>query len=252
MKIGAQLYTVRQYTQNEGDFAETIRKIAAIGYRYAQFSGAGPIPAKTVADICAGHGVEIVITHTNPVRIKNDTEAVIEDHKVMGAAYVGIGSMPGEYHGDADGAKRFIADFKPAARAIKAAGLMLMYHNHDFEFEKLDGKLLMDYLIDGFAPDELGFTYDTFWVQAGGGDPAQWLTRLKGRADVVHFKDFALCKGERRMAEVMEGNLNWPAIFDACRTAGVKWAMVEQDDCYGKDPFDCLRTSYNNLMEVMD
>lgn len=247
MKIGAQLYTVRAFTQNEHDFAETIRKVAGIGYQYVQISAVGPIPAQTLADICAAQGVSIVVTHTNPARIKDDTEAVIAEHKIMGAGYVGIGSMPGEYRAGADGAARFVEDYKKAAVQLNAAGLKLMYHNHDFEFEKFDGKYVLEYLIDGFSPSELGFILDTYWVQAAGGDPAAWLRRLAGRVDVIHVKDMCMHQGERRMCEVMEGNLNWPAIYAACDAARTGWAMVEQDDCYGADPFECLRVSFQNL-----
>ena len=65
--------------------------------------------------------------------------------------------------------------------------------------------------------------------------------------DVIHVKDMGFSQNERRMREVGEGNLNWPAIYAACKKAGVLYAMVEQDDCYGADPFECLRVSYENL-----
>ena len=120
-----------------------------------------------------------------------------------------------------------------------------MYHNHDFEFEKYGDKLMLEILKHDFPL--IGFILDTYWVQAGGGDPAAWLTQFTGRVPVIHFKDMSWSKGSKRMAEIMEGNLNWPAIFAACQPAGVEYAMVEQDDCYGKDPFEALRTSFNNL-----
>jgi sugar phosphate isomerase/epimerase len=248
LKIGAQLYTVRKYAQTADDLAVTIKKIAAMGYESVQVSGVGPIPAAEVARICNELNIEIVITHTGPGRIKDDTDAVIAEHKLIGAGYVGIGSMPGEYLQGAalDGVKRFVADFSNAAEKIKAAGLKLMYHNHAFEFEKIDGKLMYEHIADGFGSDALGFTMDTFWVQAGGGDPAHWLRKLAGRVDVIHIKDYAIVKNDRRMAVVLEGNLNWPAIKQAAEAAGVKYAMVEQDDCYGEDEFECLKRSLEN------
>jgi sugar phosphate isomerase/epimerase len=92
----------------------------------------------------------------------------------------------------------------------------------------------------------MGFTLDTYWVQAGGGSPAAWLLKLKNRVDVIHIKDMCWKDGKFLMCEVMEGNLDWPAIIQAGNAAGVKYAMVEQDDCYGKDPFECLKTSFEN------
>ena len=246
MVIGAQLYTVREFTQTEKDFEQTIKKIADIGYRYVQISGAGPIPPKRFAEICASYDVKPVITHTAPNLIKDSTDEVIENHRIMGAKYVGVGMMPGEYHEGAEGTKKFIVDFLPAAKKIRDAGLLFMYHNHAFEFEKVAGKLRMELLSDGFAPELMGFTLDTYWVQAGGGDPAQWLERLNGRVEVIHIKDMKIVEGKQRGCEIKEGNLNWPAIYAACEKAGVKYAMVEQDNSYGDDPFDCLKLSFEN------
>ena len=245
MKIGAQLYTVREHTQTAKDLAATIKKIADIGYEYVQVSGIGPIPAQEVADICKAHNVSITITHTDSARIKDETDAVIAEHRILGAEYIGIGSLPGKYERSAKGIKRFIADFAPAAKKICANGMTLMYHNHAYEFAKIDDKLMLDCLADDFL--EIGFTLDTYWVQAGGADPSAWIKKLSGRVDVIHLKDMAWADDKQLMAEVMEGNLNWESIFSACREAGVKYAMVEQDTCYGADPFECLKTSFLNI-----
>lgn len=257
MNIGAQLYSIRAFTQTESDFAASMEKVAKIGYRGIQLSGAGDFDAKTIRKICDDNGLQIVATHTNPQKVLTQTEKVIEEHQTMGAEYVGVGSMPGEYRGESpdpsrglEGVRRFIADFQRTARVIKEAGLRFTYHNHAFEFEKYEGKLILEHLTDGFAVEELACVLDVYWVQAGGGDPALWLGKLHGRLDIIHFKDMTIVGGEQRFAEVLEGNLNWPAIFDACAKAKVKWAFVEQDDCYGRDPFDCLRTSYDNLRKL--
>lgn len=259
MKLGAQLYTVRAFTQNAADFANTIKKVADIGYKTVQVSGIGPIPAREVADICAAHGIEIVITHSPPARIKDDTANLIADHQIMGAKYIGIGGMFGNYERTAAGVERFIADFAPAVREITAAGMRFMYHNHAFEFEKYDGgksggavprKLMLEYLMEGWP--QAGFTLDTYWVQAGGADPAAWIKQLRGRVPCIHIKDMTIVNNEPRMAEVGEGNLNWQAIQVACAEAGVEHALVEQDDCYGGDPFTCLLTSYRNWQALVN
>ena len=89
---------------------------------------------------------------------------------------------------------------------------------------------------------------DVYWLVAGGADPVQWIEDLSGRQTIVHFKDMAVAPDRtQRFAEVGEGNLNWPRIVAACRAANIEWAFVEQDDCYGQDPFACLATSYRNL-----
>ena len=247
MKIGVQMYTIRDFCTTEDDFKLSMEKIAAIGYKSVQLSVHGHIPAAKIAEICKNNGIEIVSTHTPPQLILDETERIIREHKMMGCGFIGIGSLPGTYERDAKGLNKFVEDFIPVCKKIKEAGLMFMYHNHAFEFEKVDGKLIIDYLIEGFDKDLMGFTLDTYWVQAGGGDPVWWLDKLSGRVDTIHFKDAMVYQGQLTMTEVMEGNLNWDAIFKACERAGVKWTFIEQDKCHGKDPFECLKISYDNL-----
>ena len=121
-----------------------------------------------------------------------------------------------------------------------------MYHNHAGEFQKENGRRVMDILSEGIDPSLMGFTLDTYWVQTGGGDPAEWLLKLRGRVPVIHLKDYAW-DGERKMAVVGEGNINFDRVFQAAEIAGTEYMMVEQDFCYGEDPFDCLRRSYEYL-----
>jgi len=241
---------VRAFTQDAEALDQTLEKIAAIGYKCAQLSGAGPIAPATTRALFDKYGIEIVVTHTNPDRIRDDTDAVIEDHRVYGAKYIGIGMMPIKYRNGLDGVGGFIKDYLPAARKIKKAGMTLTYHNHAFEFEKINGRRRMEYLLEGFAPDEMQILPDVYWLQFAGCDPAGWLRDNAGRYELLHYKDM-LPEGFRvLMAEVMEGNMNWDAIFKASETGGAKYAFVEQDDCNGKDPFECLAVSYNNLAKV--
>ena len=90
----------------------------------------------------------------------------------------------------------------------------------------------------------MGFTLDTYWIQAGGGDPAQWVERLSGRIPCIHLKDFAY---GRKMAVLGEGNINFDRVFQKAADGGTEYMLVEQDDCNGEDPFDCLKRSYEYL-----
>ncbi|MCH5353463.1 MAG: sugar phosphate isomerase/epimerase [Acutalibacter sp.] len=249
MKIGAQLYTLREYTQTAKDLDFSLGKVKGIGYETVQISAIGPIPAETVKELCDKHGLEIVLTHTDPNRILNDTEAVIKEHDVMGCKYIGIGMMPQKYCSP-QWLEHFFDDFKEPAKKIAAAGKLLMYHNHNIEFQKFNGKLVMDTLLEGFSPEEMGVTLDTYWVQMGGGDVCDWLTKMKGRTPCVHLKDMAVRGWEPIMAPVMEGNLNFPKILRTIEElGGVEHLLVEQDICQGS-PFDCLAISFNNLKKL--
>lgn len=255
MKTGAQLYTVRAYTQNERDFACTIKKIADMGYRTIQLSAIGrELKPERIREICDREGLEIVLTHSDLNRILYDTQNLIAEHEILGCKYIGIGAMPDKYRAP-EWLKHFADDFKEPAKKIAAAGKLLMYHNHNFEFRKIapDGvaagqapRRMMEYLMEWFPPEELGFTLDTYWVQAAGADVCQWIRLLKDRIPCVHLKDMAMCEDGPAMAPVMEGNLNFKAILEELENTNCEYLLVEQDVC-PTGAFACLKQSYDNL-----
>ncbi len=97
MRLGAQLFTLRDYTQTAQDLDRSLEQVARMGYQTVQVSAIGPIPAQQVREICDKHGLRVVLTHWNPDRILNDTEAVIEEHEILGCDYIGLGMMPKKY-----------------------------------------------------------------------------------------------------------------------------------------------------------
>ena len=243
MKIGAQLYTVRNSTQTLEDFSETLKKVADIGYKTVQVSGTCPFPAEWLRSELQKNGLECVVTHTPPARLLNEAEAVCDEHKIFGCNYVGFGWNAFKLD-DGDTPEKFIEAYLPVAKKIQDSGLRFMYHNHDQEFQKVNGRLIIDILADAFAEADAGFIVDTFWVQAGGADPAAWIRRFAGSAPCIHLKDYTY---GRKFAVVGEGNMNFDAIFKAAEDSGVEYMLVEQDDCYGEDPFECLKRSYSYL-----
>lgn len=250
MKLGAQLYTVRNYIQNEKDLDFTLKKISEIGYRYVQISAIGKdIRPEKVKELCDRSSVEIVLTHSDINRILYDTDALIAEHDIMGCKYIGIGSMPDKYR-TPEWVTHFADDFKEPAKKIAAAGKLMMYHNHNFEFEKINGTRIIEYLLEAFKPNEMGITLDTYWVQAAGADVCQWIDILKDRIPCVHLKDMAVVNQTPVMAPVMEGNLNFLAILNKLQSTNCEFALVEQDICQ-ESPFDCLKKSYDNLMSVL-
>ena len=243
MEIGAQFYTVREQCQNLEDFALTLKKVADIGYRNVQISGTCPYPAQWLKEQLDRNGLKCVLTHIPVPRLTGELDQVIADHKVFGCDYIGLGWWAFDPEKDMS-YEQWHEIFPPIARKIHQAGKLFMYHNHDQEFKKLDGRLILERLAEELPPEEMGFTLDTFWVQAGGGDPAQWLEKLSGRVPCIHLKDYAY---GRQMAVVGEGNINFARVFEKAEAAGTEYMLVEQDDCHGEDPVECLRRSYEYL-----
>lgn len=243
MHIGAQLYTVRDYCKSLDDFADTLKKVADIGYKYVQVSGTCEFDPEWLKKELSKNDLKCVLTHTPADKILSDPAKTAADHDVFGCEYVGLGWNAFNLSAG-DTPEEFYSKYINAARVLKDNGKYFMYHNHDQEFQKWNGKLVLEQLAESFTPDEMGFTLDVFWITAGGGDPAWWIERFAGRVPCIHLKDFAY---GRKMAVVGEGNINFDRIFKCAEKAGTEFMLVEQDDCNGESPFDCLKRSYEYL-----
>lgn len=237
------MYTVREYCKTLDSFADTLARLADMGFKVVQISGTCPYTGEWIDEQLKKNGLECAITHNPYNEIMNDTASLIEKHKKFGCNFIGLGGIGRKEKTIND----FIADVKPAIKAIKEAGLHFSYHNHSEEFFKVDGTNELEKMMAAFAPDELSFTFDTHWAHAAGADPIQWLKKLKGRVQCIHLKDIELYFGENgrelRYGVVGKGNMNFEGILAAADESDVQYGLIEQDDCYGADPFECLKES---------
>lgn len=247
-RIGAQYYTLRDYTQTLKDFEQTCKKVANIGYQIIQISGT-PLPAREMRAVTDHYGLKTVVTHRGFQDFVTNTKEIIEYNQVLGSDYCGVGSMPAEYTKTEDTLADFIKKANKSAKEIHDTGLTFAYHNHAFEFAKINGKTIMDRLLEDLDQENVCFILDTYWIQYGGINPADFIRRVQKRAALIHFKDYAIdheTVHKQKMAEVGEGNLDWDGIIKACDEADTKWALVEQDICE-RDPFESMKMSYEFL-----
>lgn len=246
-RIGAQYYTLRESCKTIEDFEMTCRKVSEIGYKIVQISGT-PLKAADMKPILDKYDLKVVVTHRKFEDFQNDLDEIMDYNKTLGCDICGLGGMPAEARGSMEGLKQFIKDANEIAKKLQAEGLYFGYHNHAFEFKKVDGKCIMDYLIEGLDPEGAVFIVDTYWLQVGGKNPADFIKALGKRAMAIHFKDYEVGEDSRSgmMAEIGQGNLDWDSIIAACEEAGAKWALVEQDICR-RDPFESMKMSYDYL-----
>ena len=255
-KIAAQLYTVREFTKTGADFAKSLTKISKLGYKAVQLSAVGcmngekpEVSAAQARQMLDDNGLTCIATHRGWEQLAGSTEAEIDFHRTVGCNFAAIGGMPAEYRqAKAAGFRKFLVDSLPTLRKLKAAGIDFGYHNHAHEFERTGQgrETLFDILIDE-ASDLVKLEVDIYWVDHAGVNPERIAERCKGRMPVVHLKDKEVIDPEGPvMAAIGEGNLDWPHLIPAYEAAGVRWYAVEQDTCR-RDPFDCLRSSYDFL-----
>ncbi len=249
--IGAQLYSVRTLTQTEADLRNTLKSVKSMGYNTCQLSGQSrDIPDEVVRDMLADTGVKCVVTHNPMSDFTDGIDALVRRHKIWNCEYAGLGSMPSEYRGSAEGFKKFADDINAVSARLRDEGIKFVYHNHAFEFARFNGTLGMDILFDNFN-DNAQFLLDVYWAQAGGADPVEWIYKVDGRMDVAHFKDMRGANDFSPhciMTPVGEGNLNWSKIIKACEETKVRFVEVEQDNAVDfENPLSQLEISQKNL-----
>jgi len=254
-KLAAQLYTVQEHTQTPRDLAETLKKIRGIGYTAVQVSAVGAMDGEKPEVSAAGmrrmlddNGLLCIATHRPLGALLKHVDEEIEFHLALGCSYAAFGGIFGKDATDPAAYRQFIQDASRAIPRYKAAGIRFGHHNHSHEFVRIErhGATLEDILIDEGGPD-LMLELDVYWIEHAGLNCVRILERCHGRVPVIHLKDKEVIPGNGPvMAPIGEGNMDWEHIIPACEAAGVRWYAIEQDTCR-RDPFDCLKSSYDFL-----
>jgi sugar phosphate isomerase/epimerase len=248
MKLGAQFYSIRDNTTNPEDLKKSFAAMKAIGYGIVQMSAICEIAPELLKSYSEEYDLPITCTHSPYDRIINDTDRLIEEHKIYGCPTIGLGSMPNEFR---EGGKvyDFVESIREPLKKIRAAGLEFAYHNHAFEFEKIDGKLIYDILIDELP--ELSFIIDTYWFKYAGYDYIEYIKKLGvGRIKNVHFKDMA-SEPQGEICPCGEGVIDFAPVIKLCDELGIVNALVEQDNAPdSNDSIGQMRISYNNLKSL--
>lgn len=253
------MYTVREHTKTAADLADTLKKISDIGYPAVQVSAVGAmngenpeVDAPTLRKMLDDSGLRCIATHRPWPNLADQTEEEIDFHQILACDYVAIGSVPHQiFPPTLEGYRAFVAATGPVIKKLEAAGIRFGHHNHAMEFFRPEqgGPSLEDVLIDE-APANLMLELDLYWIEHAGLNCVRILERSHGRVPVIHIKDKEVFEpsNNSRMAPIGEGNLDWDGILPACEAAGVDWYAVEQDQTY-RDPFDCLKSSFEFLSE---
>ena len=270
---GVQLYTLRSVLPAKP--AETLKAVAAIGYKEVEMLRAG---LETLTPLAKDAGLAVPAMHIEAPVVTGDwtawkavpgassflpadgygIDAAIADAKKHGIRFLSVAYLMPQERASLDSYRRFIDAMNRAGEKCRAAGLELCHHNHAFEFVPVEGKVPMDLLASGCDPKTVGFELDVFWVAMAGRDPAQAIRDLGPRVRLLHLKDKA--KGAASevqeqgvkpaaFAEVGSGVLDFRAVLAAAREVGVAHAFVEQDHTPG-DPLESLKKSYAYLASL--
>ncbi|HET7623415.1 MAG TPA: sugar phosphate isomerase/epimerase [Gemmatimonadaceae bacterium] len=238
-RIGIQLYTVRKLMAR--DVAGTLEKLATIGYKEVEFAGLYGKSALEMRGLLDRNRLAAPSSHIGTAEMRGDWERTLADALALGQSYITCAWID-EADRTPYGYRKIAELFNRSGEAARKAGLQLCYHNHDFEFERMDDTVPYDLLLRDCDPDLVKMEMDIFWLVKGGRDPIEYFKWYPGRFPLVHVKDM---DATGKMADVGKGIIGFPGIFDHAAQAGIEHCFVEHDE--PKDPLATARTSYDYL-----
>ena len=242
-KVGVQLYTVRDHMAKSVE--KTVAPVAGFGYKEVEFAGYFDHSAKNIRKILDDNGLTSPSVHVQLSDIQKDNmHQTIENANIIGHKYVTMAGFGNSERETLDQFKGHAEHFNMVGEACKAAGVQLGYHNHEFEFDALDGVEPYDLFLE-LDKDILTMEMDLFWAIKAGRNPLTYFDKHPGRFHMCHVKDMAA--GEA-MVDVGAGNIDFAKIFAASEKAGLKHYFVEHDR--PKSSLDSIRFSCETLLNM--
>lgn len=240
--IGLQLYSLR--TEMAADFEGTLESLAEIGFKEMEFAGYFDKTPSQVRRILDANGLSSPAAHIPLDAIRNNLNEVIETAATIGQKYIVLPFMVGadrEY----DNYARIADLLNRAGEASNAAGIKMGYHNHDFEFDKHNGRMGYDVLLDQTDDDLVFFEMDLYWAAKAGVDARDYFKKHPGRFTMLHVKDYA---ADGNMADVGRGTIDFADIFSMADIAGFEHYFVEHDN--PSDGINSITYSYNTVNQL--
>lgn len=253
---GLALYTVRDAMK---DARATLEKVAqagyvnveSAGYNNGKFYNLSPADFKSLLDEMK---LTPISSHQGTANFEN-IDQQIADLKAAGVTYfvipvppMGLFGHDGRKMTMKGGAKNLAEILDKLGEKCAAAGLQLLYHNHDFEFMKdAEGTVVIDYLLEHCNPKYVNFQMDLYWVTKAGADPVAYFKRYPGRFKIWHVKDM---DDQGRFAPVGNGKIDFKRILDNKKLSGMQYYFVEQDACYNETALEAIVVSHKGLAKL--
>lgn len=243
---GIQLYTLRSLMAQDLD--ATLAAVAAIGYREVEFAGYFDRTPGEIRRRLTETGLSAPATHVDFPLEGQGWQRTLDDAFTAGHQYVILAWLPPERRAPLDAWRRTADLLNQAGEAARRHGLEMGYHNHDFEFQPLEGRLPYDLLLERTDPALVTFELDLYWISRAGHDPLAYFQKARGRFRQVHVKDMAAGAG-REMVDPGDGILDFPTLLAAAAAAGVRHFFVEHDE--PGDPLATARAGHRALHRIL-
>ncbi len=270
LPVALQVYSVRD--DAEKDFSGTMQKIKDMGYQGVELAGLYGLPAAEVRGVLDQVGLACISAHVPLAELLADLEGTLDQYVAIGCKYIAIPYLEEDMRPGRPGFARVLEAVPAIGRKCVEKGMTLLYHNHDFEFVRLDnGAYGLDHLYATIPADLLQTQLDTCWINVAGESPVAYIKKYAGRCPLVHFKDFymegpkngeplyeligleekkAARQGSFEFRPVGHGLQDIPAILQATVESGAEWIVVEQDNSVGRPALDAAELSIRYLRSL--
>lgn len=251
--IGLQLYTLRDVIMN--DVKGTLKSVAGWGYNEVETYGYGDgklfgMPVAEFNAYMKGLGVKVVSGHYGiDLATGSKWEQACADAKMMGQKYVVVPWMDQKFYSSLDVLKKTCESLNKAGEVAKKYGLQMGYHNHAFEFEQVEGKVIFDTMLQQLDPKLVGWEMDIYWVVRAGQDPVKYFEKFPGRFQLWHVKDMDKSDAERN-ADVGTGKIDFKNLFTKAKQSGMKNFFVEQET-YPTNPMQSAENCIKYLKTIL-
>lgn len=270
LPVGIQVYGLRDLLENTPEnFKSVMTKVKEMGYDGVELAGLYGLEPEFVKKTLDEVGLTPISAHVAFQEMMDDIDKVIADYSVIGVKYLVMPYMVEEYRpANPAGFKEFLPLLNEVGEKIHKAGMTFLYHNHDFEFVKLEnGKWGYDEMFDAIPAENLQSELDTCWCDVATGEAPEFIKKYTNRIPVVHLKDY-IKKGEvKNMYKLIGideeesagdtgyfgfrpvgfGQMIWEPVLVAAMDANAQWVIVEQDEHYELEPLECARRSREYL-----
>jgi sugar phosphate isomerase/epimerase len=240
LRVGLQLYTLRDSMQE--DVSRTLAMVAEIGYQEVEFAGYFGLSPTQIRTLLDDNGLTAPSAHVPLEALRGGIDPILENADTMGHRYLVLPYLVESDRSTLDAYRALADDMNTWGEACRAAGVQFAYHNHDFEFETLDGGVPYDVLLERCDADLVKMELDLFWIRAGGYDALDYFERHPDRFHLCHVKDMT-ASGE--MTSVGRGVIDFATIFARAEQAGLRHYFVEHDN--PPDPSRSVEASYGYL-----
>ncbi len=238
---GLQLYTVRDAMSE--DVSGTLATLADIGYIEVELAGTYGMTATSFRRHLDEFGLRAVSGHADFAEVRGDWQRTLDDAAELGHEMIVIPWLPEEVR-TPDGYRAVADDLNRAGEAARRMGFRFGYHNHQFEFDAMDGVIPMALLLDETEDSLVDWQMDIYWVVDGGHEPLEWLGHYSDRVTSVHIKDRSV---QGAMVDVGDGVIDFEKILRAPEAHELRHSFIEHDN--PADSLVTVRRSFDYLMQ---